>query len=55
VHPELNESLWTRINKELEVMMNDWYSHSFYNYPVPERYRAPLEQKIPVDSTSVPA
>jgi formylmethanofuran dehydrogenase subunit A len=55
IHPELNESLWDRINKELEVMMNDWYSHSFYNYPVPVRYRAPLEQTIPVDSTSVPA
>jgi formylmethanofuran dehydrogenase subunit A len=55
VHPELNESLWTRINKELEVMMNDWYTHSFYNYPVPERFRAHLEKKVPVDSTSVPA
>lgn len=55
IHPELNESLWERINKELEVMMNDWYSHSFYNYPVPERYRAHLEERIPVDSTKVPA
>jgi formylmethanofuran dehydrogenase subunit A len=55
IHPELNEDLWGRINKELEVMMNDWYSHSFHNYPVPDRYRAHLEEKIPVDSTSVPA
>jgi len=55
IHPELNENLWARINKELEGLMNDWYSHSFYNYPVPDRYRAHLEQKIPVNSTSVPA
>ncbi len=55
VHPELNESLWERINKELEQKMNEWYSHSFHNYPVPERYRAHLEKKVMVDSTSIPA
>ncbi|MFX1481746.1 MAG: formylmethanofuran dehydrogenase subunit A [Promethearchaeota archaeon] len=55
VHPQLNEDLWKRINKELEKKMNAWYSHSFYNYPVPERYRAHLEKKVKIDSTSVAA
>ena len=55
IHPELNESLWGRINKELEMKMNDWYSHSFHNYPVPKRYRQHLEKKTKTDATSIPA
>jgi formylmethanofuran dehydrogenase subunit A len=55
IHPELNESLWARINKELEQKMNDWYSHSFHNYPVPERYRQHLEKKTKIDATSITA
>jgi len=55
IHPEINESLWARINKELEQKMNNWYSHSFHNYPVPDVYRKHLEKKTVIDSTSVPA
>jgi formylmethanofuran dehydrogenase subunit A len=55
VHPELNDALWERTNKELEKMMNNWYAHSFHNYPVPMRYRKHMEQTIKVDSTKVSA
>jgi formylmethanofuran dehydrogenase subunit A len=55
MHPELNDSLWDRMNKELEEMMNNWYAHSFYNYPVPQRYREHMEQRVKIDSTKVPA
>jgi len=55
VHAELNDSLWNRINKELEDMMNRWYAPSFHNYPVPERYREHMEKAILVDSTGVAA
>jgi formylmethanofuran dehydrogenase subunit A len=52
-HPELSEPLWTRVNRELEDMMGKWFAHSFYNYPVPERYRGRLESKTLVDSTAM--
>ncbi|MHA2161899.1 MAG: formylmethanofuran dehydrogenase subunit A [Candidatus Thorarchaeota archaeon] len=55
VHPEVNDDLWARSNKELEAMMNEWYVHSFHNYPVPQRYREHLETKQVIDSTNVPA
>ncbi len=53
-HPVLNESLSDRINKELDALMSKWFAHSFENYPVPERYRYHLEQKIEVDATAIP-
>lgn len=55
MHPELNEGLWQRINSELEDMMTRWFAHSFHNYPVPERYRSHLEQKVLLDSSSISA
>jgi formylmethanofuran dehydrogenase subunit A len=55
MHPELNDSLWDRMNKELEEMMNNWYAHSFHNYPVPQRYRDHMEKRVKIDSTKVPA
>lgn len=55
VHPELNEPLWERMNKELEDMMTRWYAHSFHNYPVPDRYREHMEQKVVIDSTAISA
>jgi formylmethanofuran dehydrogenase subunit A len=55
VQPNLNESLWNRINSELEDMMGRWFAHSFSNYPVPDRYRSHLEQKIEVDAETIPA
>ncbi len=51
----LNEDLAGRTEKEIENMITNWYSHQFKNYSVPERYRAPLEEKIKLDSRSVPA
>ncbi|MHA1904046.1 MAG: hypothetical protein ACXACE_09845 [Candidatus Thorarchaeota archaeon] len=55
VHPEVNDDLWARSNRELEAMMDEWYVHSFHNYPVPQRYREHLETKQVIDSTNVPA
>jgi len=55
IQPNLNESLWNRINSELEDMMGRWFAHSFSNYPVPDRYRSHLEQKIEVDAETIPA
>ncbi len=55
IHPELDDALWDRMNKELEKMMNEWYAHSFHNYPVPDRYRDHLEKKVKIDSTRVSA
>jgi formylmethanofuran dehydrogenase subunit A len=55
VHPRLNDGLWHRINSDLEDMMGRWFSHSFSNYPVPERYRAHLEQKVGIDAESISA
>jgi formylmethanofuran dehydrogenase subunit A len=55
VHPELNDALSARIDRELEEMMSKWFSHSFSNYPVPARYREHLEIPRVIDSTSVHA
>jgi formylmethanofuran dehydrogenase subunit A len=55
IHPVLNDALWARINTELEDMMTRWYSHSFQNYPVPERYRSGREQRVKIDSTAITA
>ncbi|MHA2066841.1 MAG: formylmethanofuran dehydrogenase subunit A [Candidatus Thorarchaeota archaeon] len=55
VHPEIDDALWARTNKELEGMINRWYAHSFNNYPVPNRYREHMEHKIKIDSTDIPA
>ncbi len=55
VHPELNEDLSRRIDRELEEMMSKWFSHSFSNYPVPKRYREHLEMPTVIDATSIQA
>ncbi|MGQ4912752.1 MAG: formylmethanofuran dehydrogenase subunit A [Candidatus Thorarchaeota archaeon] len=55
VHPELNDDLSARIDRELEEMMDKWFSHSFSNYPVPMRYRQHLEIPKVIDSTSIRA
>jgi formylmethanofuran dehydrogenase subunit A len=55
INPELNEGLQTRIVKELKDMMGKWFSHSFNNYAVPQRYREHMEMQIQHDSTSVKA
>jgi len=54
-HPELNEDLSQRIDRELEEMMSKWFSHSFSNYPVPMRYRQHLEMPTIIDSTAIHA
>lgn len=53
--PKLNDSLQSRIDRELEDLMGRWFVHSFHNYPVPERYRSHLEKKIVPDATSISA
>ncbi|NHI82749.1 MAG: formylmethanofuran dehydrogenase subunit A [Candidatus Thorarchaeota archaeon] len=53
IHPVLDESDWNRMEKELEPLMNSWYSHSFCNYSVPERYRLPFERKSILDATAI--
>ncbi|MBN2230228.1 MAG: formylmethanofuran dehydrogenase subunit A [Candidatus Thorarchaeota archaeon] len=55
VNPKLSEALGSRIDCELESMMGRWFSHSFQNYPVPDRYRSHMEEKIEVDSSSITA
>ena len=55
VHPQLNDDLSQRIDRELEDMMSKWFSHSFSNYPVPMRYRQHLEKPTIIDSTAVQA
>jgi len=55
MNPELSEPLWERAEKELSQMMGKWFSHSFRNYPVPQRYREHLEVPIKLDATSIDA
>lgn len=55
VHPNLDESLWSRVNHELRDLVSKWYSHSFENYGVPDRYRIPLEKKVEIDARHIEA
>ncbi len=53
VHPEMTEAVWSRVNRELEVLINRYYAHAFDNYPVPHRYRNGLEMSKIIDSTAI--
>ncbi|MDF1537881.1 MAG: formylmethanofuran dehydrogenase subunit A [Candidatus Thorarchaeota archaeon] len=55
IAPQLGDDLTKRVDTEVERMIRDWYSHSFRNYSVPERYREHLEEKIAIDSRGVTA
>ena len=53
VHPIMDDSLWNRVNLDLRRLMTQWFSHSFENYPVPDRYRTFLETKVEIDASHI--
>lgn len=55
ISPTLGDDLQKRVESEVEDMISRWYTHSFRNYPAHQRYRESLEDRIPLDSRSVPA
>ncbi|TXT56110.1 MAG: Protein FwdA [Candidatus Thorarchaeota archaeon] len=48
VSPSVEKSLAARVTQELQGLFKRWYTHSFNNYPVPERYRRPYEHVISI-------
>ncbi|MBD3405660.1 MAG: formylmethanofuran dehydrogenase subunit A [Candidatus Lokiarchaeota archaeon] len=46
IRPEIDSTLYERVTEELRDLFKRWYTHSFTNYPVPDRYRREYENVI---------